>query len=94
MQAITAATSFLGGKYLDRCSLYVTLEPCLMCAGALFWSRIGTLIYGTADEKRGFTLHGNRLLHNKTRIVKGIMEEECREIIVKFFKNKRQNSAN
>jgi tRNA(adenine34) deaminase len=94
MQAITAATSFLGGKYLDRCSLYVTLEPCLMCAGALFWSRIGTLIYGTADEKRGFTLYGNRLLHNKTRIVKGIMEKECREIIVKFFKNKRQNSAN
>ena len=91
MQAITAASSFLGGKYLDKCSLYVTLEPCLMCAGALFWSRIGTLIYGTADEKRGFTLYSSSVLHKKTRVVKGIMEEECRKIIVEFFENKRHN---
>ena len=91
MQAITAASSFLGGKYLDKCSLYVTLEPCMMCAGALFWSRIGTLIYGTADEKRGFTLYSSSVLHKKTRVVKGIMEEECRKIIVEFFENKRHN---
>lgn len=91
MQAITAASSFLGGKYLDKCSLYVTLEPCMMCAGALFWSRIGTLIYGTADEKRGFTLYSSSVLHKKTRVVKGIMEEECRKIILEFFENKRQN---
>lgn len=90
MQAITAACSFLGGKYLDKCSLYVTLEPCLMCAGALFWSRIATLIYGTADEKRGFTLYSSNALHKKTRVIKGIMEEECRIIITEFFKNKRQ----
>ncbi|MGM0666543.1 MAG: nucleoside deaminase [Bacteroidota bacterium] len=91
MQAITAASSFLGGKYLDKCSLYVTLEPCMMCAGALFWSRIGTLVYGTADEKRGYTLYSSSVLHKKTRVVKGIMEEECRKIIVEFFENKRQN---
>ncbi|MEE4215324.1 MAG: nucleoside deaminase [Bacteroidales bacterium] len=91
MQAITAASGFLGGKYLDKCSLYVTLEPCMMCAGALFWSRIGTLVYGTADEKRGFTLYSRSVLHKKTRVVKGIMEEECRKIIVDFFENKRQN---
>ena len=89
MQAITAACSFLGGKYLDKCSLYVTLEPCLMCAGALFWSRIGTLIYGTADEKRGFTLYSSNVLHKKTKLIKGIMEEECSNIITEFFKNKR-----
>jgi len=91
MQAITSASSFLGGKYLDKCSLYVTLEPCTMCAGALFWSRIGRLVYGTADEKRGYTLNQNRVLHKKTKVVKGIMEEECRNIIIDFFKNKRQD---
>ncbi|HDZ40351.1 MAG TPA: nucleoside deaminase [Bacteroidetes bacterium] len=91
MQAITAASSFLGGKYLDKCSLYVTLEPCTMCAGALFWSRIGRLVYGADDEKRGYTLNKNSVLHKKTTVVKGVLEKECRGIISDFFKTRRQN---
>ncbi|MDT8400669.1 MAG: nucleoside deaminase [Bacteroidales bacterium] len=91
MQAITAATAFLGGKYLDKCSLFVTLEPCTMCAGALFWSRIGRLVYGADDEKRGYTLNQNRILPKKTTAVKGILEKECRNILSDFFKGKRQN---
>jgi len=91
MQAITAASSYLGGKYLDKCSLYVTLEPCTMCAGALFWCRIGKLVYGTADEKRGYSLNQNRVLHKKTLVTGGIMEEACRNILKEFFKTKRQD---
>jgi len=91
MQAITSASSFLGGKYLDKCSLYVTLEPCTMCAGALFWSRIGKLIYGTSDEKRGYSLNKDSVLHNKTIVLQGVMERECRNILQDFFKMKRQD---
>lgn len=90
MQAITAATTYLGGKYLDKCSLYVTLEPCTMCAGALFWSRIGRLVYGTSDKKRGYTLNKGTVLHKKTRVSYGVMEKECRNILQDFFITKRQ----
>jgi len=91
MQAITAASTYLGGKYLDKCSLYVTLEPCTMCAGALFWSRIGRLVYGTSDEKRGYSLNTDSVLHNKTSVLQGVMERECRNILQDFFKMKRQD---
>ncbi len=91
MQAITAAATYLGGKYLDGCNIYVTLEPCLMCAGALFWGRIGKLIYGATDEKRGFSLHGGPVLHKNTKVVKGVMEVECSKIISDFFRKKRKD---
>ena len=89
MQAITAATGWLGGKYLTDCTIYVTLEPCAMCAGALGWSQVSGLVYGAADEKKGFTKIRGQLLHPKTSIISGVLEEECREILVKFFKTRR-----
>ena len=89
MQAITAATGWLGGKYLTDCTIYVTLEPCAMCAGALGWSQVSGLVYGAADEKKGFTKIRGQLLHPKTTIISGVLEEECRAILVKFFKTRR-----
>jgi tRNA(adenine34) deaminase len=89
MQAITAATNWLGGKYLADCTIYVTIEPCAMCAGALGWSQVSELVYGAADEKKGFMLVKGHLLHPKTKVVPGILEKECREIMVRFFKTKR-----
>jgi tRNA(adenine34) deaminase len=89
MQAITAATSFLGGKYLTDCTIYVTLEPCAMCASALGWSQVSGLVYGADDEQKGYTRISGNLLHLKTSVVKGILEPECREIVVRFFKKKR-----
>ena len=88
MQAITSAANFLGGKYLKNCTLYVTLEPCVMCGGALNWSQITKVVIGARDEQRGF-LNKNLTLHPKTEIVTGIMEQECSEIVKKFFKDKR-----
>ena len=88
MQAITAAANFLGGKYLINCTLYVTLEPCVMCAGALTWSQISKVVIGARDENRGF-INQNVKLHPKTEIVSGILENECSEIVKNFFKNKR-----
>jgi len=88
MQAITAAANFLGGKYLKNCTLYVTLEPCQMCAGALYWSQITKIVCGASDEKRGFRAMGTQL-HPKTEIVFGIMEQECASVMTAFFKNKR-----
>lgn len=90
MQAITCATEFLGGKYLTDCTMYVTLEPCVMCAGALFWSQIGKVVYGAKDEKRGASLAGRNLYHPKTQIVSGVKEKECSEIIKAFFKERRK----
>jgi tRNA(adenine34) deaminase len=90
MQAITAATSFLGGKYLIDCTIYVTLEPCAMCAGAIGWSQASALVYGADDEKKGFTSLPNSLLHPKTIVTKGVLEEECRDLLLRFFKNKRR----
>lgn len=89
MQAITAATNQLGGKYLNKCTMYVTLEPCIMCAGALGWSQLGRLVWGADDAKRGFSRFAPEALHPKTEIKKGIMAKECAEIIQEFFKNKR-----
>ena len=88
MQAITSAANFLGGKYLKDCTMYVTLEPCIMCAGALTWSQISKVVIGARDEKRGF-INQNVKLHPKTEIVSGILENECSEIVKNFFKNKR-----
>ena len=88
MQAITAASEYLGGKYLMDCTLYVTLEPCVMCAGALYWSQIGSLVYGATDSKRGYHLFGN-LLHPKTQVVQGVLEEPCSQIVKDFFLQRR-----
>lgn len=89
MQAITAAANVLGGKYLTDCTLYVTIEPCPMCAGALGWSQIPKIVYGAKDAKRGYSLVSPKALHPKTQITGGIMEEECSKIMQDFFKQKR-----
>lgn len=89
MQAITSAANELGGKYLKDCTLYVTVEPCVMCAGALGWSQLSRIVYGAADEKRGYQLYAPRALHPKTTIKGGILEEECRLLMQDFFRNKR-----
>ena len=89
MQAITAAASYLGGKYLDQCTLYVTLEPCTMCAGAIGWSQLQRLVYGASDPKRGFTIYAPGALHPKTLVTTGILADECTQIVQEFFKNKR-----
>ena len=89
MQAITAASEYLGGKYLNDCTLYVTVEPCIMCAGALGWSQIGKVVYGAADEKRGFQRFAPQALHPKTQLVSGVMEEECAALMKEFFQRKR-----
>jgi tRNA(adenine34) deaminase len=89
MQAITAAANLLGGKYLNDCVLYITLEPCVMCAGALGWSQIGKIVYGAPDEKRGFKKFAPKSLHPKTEIIGGVLEIECIELLQEFFKNKR-----
>ena len=88
MQAITSAANFLGGKYLQNCTLYVTLEPCVMCSGALAWSQISKVVIGARDEQRGFINKGLSL-HPKTEVVTGVLEKECSEIVKDFFKNKR-----
>ncbi|QFQ12388.1 nucleoside deaminase [Pseudoprevotella muciniphila] len=89
MQAVTAAADSLGGKYLDSCTLYVTLEPCTMCAGALGWAQLGRLVYGASDEKRGFRKYVPDALHPKTEVVAGVLEDECAVLIKDFFKKKR-----
>ncbi|MDR0364209.1 MAG: nucleoside deaminase [Bacteroidales bacterium] len=89
MQAFTAASGFLGGKYLKDCTLYVTLEPCVMCAGASFWAQIGRIVYGASDPKRGFSTVSTSLLHPKTEIESGLLEKECGELLRDFFKKKR-----
>lgn len=88
MQSITAAANYLGGKYLIDCTLYVTLEPCVMCAGALYWSQISKVVVGARDEKRGF-LQASVKLHPKTQITWGVLEQECSEVMKEFFKSKR-----
>lgn len=89
MQAITAAADSLGGKYLNDCTLYVTVEPCVMCAGAIGWSQLGRLVYGAADPKRGFSVYAPNALHPKTEVVSGVMEEACGNLMRDFFKKKR-----
>lgn len=89
MQAYTAAADFIGGKYLLDCTLYVTLEPCVMCAGASFWTQVSRIVYGASDEKRGFYKHGKQLLHPKTEVISGVLETDCANLIRDFFKKKR-----
>jgi len=90
MQAITAAANSLGGKYLTDCSIYVTLEPCTMCAGALGWSQVTKLVYGASDTKKGFGLLNQNVLHPKTEVLGGLLEAECSDLLKLFFKQKRQ----
>lgn len=89
MQAITAAAGELGGKYLNECTLYVTVEPCIMCAGALGWSQLGRLVFGASDEKHGYQRFAPQALHPKTEVVRGVMEEECAQLMKDFFKSRR-----
>ena len=89
MQALTAASEALGGKYLDQCTLYVTVEPCIMCAGAIGWSQMGRVVYGAADPKRGFATFAPQALHPRTEVVQGVLEEECAGLMKRFFKRKR-----
>jgi tRNA(adenine34) deaminase len=90
MQSITAAANFLGGKYLKGCTIYVTLEPCQMCAGALYWSQISKIVYGATDENRGFIAMGTQL-HPKTEVVSGVLAEESRDLMLRFFAKRRKN---
>ena len=89
MQAITAAANTLGGKYLTECTLYVTVEPCVMCAGAIGWAQIPRIVYGAADEKRGYHEYAPKAMHPKAVVVGGVLEEDCRQLMVDFFKSRR-----
>ncbi|MCK9400259.1 MAG: nucleoside deaminase [Bacteroidales bacterium] len=93
MQAFTSAANYLGAKYLEECTLYVTLEPCVMCAGAAFWTQIDRVVYGAADDKRGYTKTNAPLLHPRTKVVPGILEAECADLLIEFFKSKRQDAT-
>jgi len=90
MQAFTSATDFIGGKYLPECTLYVTLEPCVMCAGASFWTQIGRIVFGAYDKKRGYSIISKSITHPGTKITGGVMEKECGELISTFFDKKRK----
>lgn len=89
MQAITAAANYLGGKYLSDCTLYVTVEPCVMCAGAIAWSQMEKLVFGASDEKRGYQRYAPQALHPKTVVSQGVMADECAALMKVFFKNRR-----
>ena len=89
MQALTSAFHYLGAKYLNDCTIYVTLEPCVMCAGALYWSQIGKVVYGASDPKRGYTLANTALLHPKTEVLSGVLEKESRKLLEDFFRKLR-----
>ena len=92
LQAITAATNSIGGKYLTDCTMYVTLEPCIMCAGACYWAQLGAVIYAASDEKRGYSTVSSNILHPKTKVIKGIMKEDGEKILGEFFKKIREAS--
>lgn len=89
MQAVTAAANALGGKYLSDCTLYVTVEPCVMCAGALAWAQVGRIVYGAADPKRGYSVYAPEALHPRTQVTAGVLADECGALMRDFFKNKR-----
>ena len=89
MQAFTSAANFIGAKYLNDCTLYVTLEPCIMCSGAAYWSQIGKIVYGASDNKRGFSSVKETILHPKTEVISGILENECAQLMKDFFAKKR-----
>jgi tRNA(adenine34) deaminase len=90
MQAITAAMSTLGGKYLGDCTLYVTVEPCVMCAGAIAWSQMGRVVYGAGDPKRGYSTYSERIMHPRTEVVAGVLREECEAMMSNFFASLRK----
>lgn len=90
MQAITAAMSTLGGKYLSDCVLYVTVEPCVMCGGALAWSQIGRVVYGAPDPKRGYSTYSERIMHPRTKVLSGVLAEECEALMTRFFEQLRK----
>lgn len=89
MQAYTSAANYIGAKYLPQCTLYVTMEPCVMCAGASFWTQIGRVVYGASDDKRGYSAFNKEILHPKTKITKGVLEKECGDLVKAFFQQKR-----
>jgi tRNA(adenine34) deaminase len=89
MQAFTSAANFLGGKYLEECALYVTIEPCVMCAGASYWTQLGKIVFGARDDKKGFLRTSKNILHPKTKLVSGVLEEECASLMKIFFMKKR-----
>lgn len=89
MQAFTAASAFLGGKVLNECTMYVTLEPCLMCAGASFWAQLGRIVYGASDIKRGYSLVGTAAIHPRTKVTSGVLADECSQLLKEFFRKKR-----
>lgn len=89
MQVITAAANYLGGKYLSECTLYVTVEPCIMCAGALGWAQLGRLVYGASDDKRGYQRFAPQALHPRTSVTTGVMEGECADLMKRFFASRR-----
>jgi tRNA(adenine34) deaminase len=89
MQALTGAANYIGAKYLPQCTLYVTIEPCVMCAGASYWTQIGRIVYGAADPKRGYSNFHTKILHPKTEIHQGLLSEECGGLVQSFFRNKR-----
>lgn len=89
MQAITSAANQLGGKYLNQCTLYVTVEPCIMCAGAIGWAQLGRVVYGASDPKRGYSVFAPQAFHPKTQVTSGVLEEQCAELMKEFFKKKR-----
>lgn len=91
MQAFTAAAHYLNNKYLNECTLYVTLEPCVMCAAASFWTQLGQVVFGAHDEKRGYSRLNDNIMHPKTKITGGVMAEECGLLLTNFFKRKREN---
>jgi len=89
MQAFTSASGFLGGKYLEDCTLYVTVEPCVMCAGAAYWAQIGKIVYGAADVKRGYSMFAPVVTHPRSKIIGGVLEQECAQLMKDFFRSKR-----
>lgn len=89
MLAITAAANQLGGKYLQDCTLYVTVEPCIMCAGAIGWAQIKRIVYGASDEKRGYSFYAPKALHPKSNVTRGVLQEQCKDLMQKFFQHKR-----
>lgn len=91
MLAFTSASEYFANKYLDKCALYVTLEPCVMCAGASFWTRINKVVYGASDPKRGYKSLNQNILHPKTKVITGVMEKECSDLLHLFFEHKRNN---
>ena len=89
MQAVTAAANYLGGKYLNDCTLYVTVEPCVMCAGAIAWAQMGGLVFGATDEKRGYQRYASNAMHPKTKVLQGVLQDDCASLMKEFFKKRR-----